>query len=401
MKSILTPKSAITLLGLRFLLFLPLLLIASAAIGEGPPGLPEDPLKGRRVFEAKSCIKCHTIQADRPGVGPDLGKSLVLGSFLDLAADMWNHSPRMSDYMRQNYIQRPEFTAGEFQELATFLYYLRYLGEPGNLKQGKRLLSEKGCLNCHALAGQGGNRAADLEQMTVYASPLFLAQAMWNHGPEMEAEMRSLDLTRPRFAGSEIVDLGAYIRSLTREGRKESVYMTPGNPRQGELLFIEKGCADCHSVHGKGGLVGPDLGITFKDCSVTEMAGIMWNHGPEMWQWMSELGLPAPTFNGAEMADVIAYIFYVKFAGESGDSERGRTVFQEMHCIECHVPGGSGSGPDLTLSQVFDSPYHLAAVLWNHAPKMEKKLVQRNLLWPEFKRRQMANLYAFLNSITR
>ncbi len=72
-----------------------------------------------------------------------------------------------------------------------------------------------------------------------------------------------------------------------------------------------------------------------------------------------------------------------------------------MHCIECHVPGGSGSGPDLTLSQAFDSPYHLAAVLWNHAPKMEKKLVQRNLLWPEFKEGQMADLYAFLNSITR
>jgi hypothetical protein len=55
----------------------------------------------------------------------------------------------------------------------------------------------------------------------------------------------------------------------------------------------------------------------------------------------------------------------------------------------------------LTLSQAFDSPYHLAAVLWNHAPKMEKKLVQRNLLWPEFKEGQMADLYAFLNSITR
>jgi mono/diheme cytochrome c family protein len=259
-----------------------LLLSAIAAWGEDPSWLPEDPLKGHRVFEDKSCSKCHSILGDQPGIGPDLGKDLVFGSFFDLAATMWNHSPRMSNVMRQNYIQRPEFLSEEFKELATFLYYLRYLGEPGNLTRGKRLLSEKGCLSCHALAGQGGDRAPDLEQMTVYASPLFLVQAMWNHGPEMETEMRSLELTRPRFEGREILDLGAYIRSLTREGRKESVYMTPGNPRQGEL----------------------------------------WNHGPEMWLRMSELGLPEPTFNGAEMADVIAYIFYVKFAGEPGYSRR-------------------------------------------------------------------------------
>lgn len=364
-------------------------------------GLPEDPLKGHRVFETKGCGKCHAIQADQPGIGPDLGKRLVFGSFLDLVAAMWNHSPRMSDFMRRNYIPRPEFSPEEFKELATFLYYLRYLGEPGDLKRGKELLKEKGCLNCHPVGGKGGGRAPDLDRLKTYASPLFLVQAMWNHGPAMEEEMHAMGLPRPLFEDQEIVNLAAYIRSLTAEGEKETVYMTPGNPRKGEWLFEEKGCAECHSIYGKGGLSAPDLGKAFEDCSVTELAGIMWNHGPEMWRRMSLLGVQAPTFKGSEMADVIAYIFYLKFAGESGDSEEGRTIFQDMHCSECHVLGGRGSGPDLTLSQAFDTPFSLAAVLWNHAPKMEKTLNQHNLLWPEFAPGQMADLYAFLNFITR
>lgn len=379
-----------------------LLLPGSKVWGESPwLKLPEDPLKGHRIFEAKGCNRCHTIQGDRPGLGPDLGKHLVFGSYLDFAALMWNHSPRMTEFMRRNYIQRPEFTAQEFEELATFLYYLRYLGEPGDLQHGQTLLNEKGCLKCHSVGGKGSHRAPGLDSMSVYASPLFLAQAMWNHGPAMEEEMRALGLPRPLFQGQEMVDLAMYIRSLTKKGEPEEVYLTPGNPRRGEQVFQEKGCAECHSVFGKGGLVGPDLGLVVKDWSVTELAGIMWNHGPEMWRLISQMGLPAPTFNGQEMADVIAYIFYLKFAGEPGDPEKGQAVFQIMHCSECHIQGAKGAGPDLTLSQAFDTPFSLGAMLWNHAPKMEKKLADRNLLWPEFKPGQMAELYQFLNTITR
>lgn len=378
-----------------------LLLPALSAWGSDPDWLPEDPLKGHRVFEVKGCGNCHGIQGSHAGIAPDLGRRLVFGSFLDFAAVMWNHSPRMSDFMRQRLIPRPEFSPEEFRELATFLYYLRYLGEPGNLKRGEQLLSDKGCLKCHAVGHPGRNGAPDMEKLTTYASPLFLAQSMWNHGPAMEEEMHAMGLPRPLFEDSEIVDLAAYIRSLTKESERKPLYMTPGNPRQGERLFGGKGCAECHSVYGKGGLSAPDLGQAFEDCSVTELAGIMWNHGPEMWRQMSLQGVPAPTFNGTEMADLIAYVFYLKFAGEPGDPEKGRMVFQDMHCSECHILGGKGTGPDLTLSQAFDTPFSLAAVLWNHAPKMEKKLAQRNLLWPEFESGQMADLYAFLNFITR
>jgi len=210
-----------------------------------------------------------------------------------------------------------------------------------------------------------------------------------------------MGMPRPLFKDKEIVDLGAYIRSLTKAGEPGTVDLTPGNPRQGELLFRVKGCADCHSIFGKGGLIGPDLGTAIEDWSVTELAGVMWNHGPEMWRRASKIGMPSPTFNGGEMANVIAYVFYLKFAGRPGDAEKGQTVFQTMHCSECHLLGGKGSGPDLTLSQAFDTPFSLGAMLWNHAPKMEKRLADRNLLWPEFKPGQMADLYVFLNAITQ
>jgi len=363
--------------------------------------LPEDPLRGHLVFESKGCSKCHQIQGTGQSMGPDLGRSLVIGSFLDFAATMWNHSPRMSSFMRRNYIQRPEFNADEVRDLATFLYYLRFLGEPGDLKHGKELLVEKGCLKCHTITEDGRNRAPNLAKLSTYASPLFLAQAMWNHGPAMEEEMRAMGLPRPQFKSNEIVDLGAYIRSLSKEADKAPIYLSPGNPRQGEKILHTKGCIECHSIYGEGGLSAPDLGESFKDCSVTEFAGIMWNHGSEMWERMSQMGKTAPIFTGREMADLMAYIYYLKFAGEPGTPERGQTVFQDKHCSDCHIQNGKGAGPDLSLSQAFETPFSLAAVLWNHAPQMEKTLSERNLLWPQFEEGQLADLYAYLNFITR
>jgi mono/diheme cytochrome c family protein len=166
----------------------------------------------------------------------------------------------MSERMHEIRLSRPTFTEEEMGSLIAYLYYLRYLGEPGNPLEGEMLFSEKGCIKCHSIGGKGGNIGPRLDEMKLYGSPLYMAQAMWNHGPEMDARMRALGIRRPRFEGREIVDLIAYIQKASDGTSKEKVYMFPGDPTDGEKLFASKGCIDCHAVRGKGATIGPDLG---------------------------------------------------------------------------------------------------------------------------------------------
>jgi hypothetical protein len=53
----------------------------------------------------------------------------------------------------------------------------------------------------------------------------------------------------------------------------------------------------------------------------------MWNHGPEMWLEMKERGIERPDFNGEEMADVIAYLYFLKFVDQPGNPVEGENSF--------------------------------------------------------------------------
>ncbi|MFQ6093880.1 MAG: c-type cytochrome [bacterium] len=372
----------------------------SAGVGQ-QLWLPKDPLKGRLVFEKKGCLDCHAINGYGGKIGPDLGEKPFYGSFLELAGVMWNHSPQMSAKMREVNLSRPTFSGREMNELIAYLYYLRYLGEPGNVAQGEKLLSEKGCLMCHSVGGRGGTSGPSLDTMKRYVSPLYLAQAMWNHGPEMERRMRRLGIKRPRFEGREMVDLAAYIRAASIEAPGQMVYLAPGDPKEGEKLFSEKGCVACHAVYGQGGRSGPDLGTAELSQGVTEIAGIMWNHGPQMWRTMEKTDVPRPRFTGKEMADVIAYLYFLKFIDEAGDPKVGQELFSGKGCITCHAIKGKGGqvGLDLAESEKVSSPIEMTEIMWNHAPLMEQMMEERHLSWPQFKGRDMANLYAYLQSL--
>lgn len=364
--------------------------------------LPENPLEGWSVFEKKGCIKCHAIHGHGGKIGPDLGEKQFYGSFLQLAGVMWNHSPQMSERMREVRLTRPTFTQEEMASLIAYLYYLRYLGEPGNSMEGKKFFSEKGCIKCHSVGGIGGAIGPALDKMKIYVSPLYMAQSMWNHEPEMDAKMKELGIRRPKFEGREIVDLIAYIQEASAGTYEEKVYMLPGNPTAGERLFVSKGCINCHSVSGKGASIGPDLGKVELYRSVTEIAGIMWNHGPDMWQEMEKKGIVRPSFSGEEMADIIAYIYFLKFSDEPGDPVEGGELFSKKGCINCHSVNGMGEeiGPDLATSPGISQPIKMVQVMWNHSPLMEKMMKEKRIPWPEFKGMDMPNLFAYLQSIS-
>jgi cytochrome c2 len=296
---------------------------------------------------------------------------------------------------------RPTFTSAEMASLINFLLYLMYLDEPGDLRVGERLFREKSCVRCHALGGAGGNVGPPLDGYQRYLSPLFMAQAMWNHAPRMTEKMQTLGIERPVFKGREMPDLLSYIRQASKSSTATPVYLAPGNPQRGQQLFAEKGCIRCHAIRGAGGNVGPDLGRQPLRRNLTEVAGLMWNHEPHMRQKTQELDLPLPRFAEQEMADVIAYLYFIGLQGEPGDAMRGRQAFERLRCGACHAVGGVGGhiGPDLAQSQAVRHPIELATAMWNHGAIMAQWVRERQLPWPTLRGNDVDDLQKYLLSV--
>ncbi|MBI3004414.1 MAG: cytochrome c [Ignavibacteriales bacterium] len=375
-----------------------LLFLAVSSYGQ-EIDLPTDPLNGRIVFEEKKCIGCHAIGGYGGTAGPDLSREQYFGSVLELASIIWNHTPQMNRKFRQLRMDRPKLTENEMLDLLGFLYYLRYLGEPGSVANGKRLLDSKGCITCHSVAGQGGKVGPDFKTIQRYSAPLYMVQAMWNHGPAMQEQIKKGKTKYPILTGQDMVDVAAYLRQVS--SADVEVRMSVGNPKKGRVLFEQKSCSNCHVGEGKrkrieSGLIKIDL-----KKGVTEVASAMWNHGQAMLQYMQQASIHWPRFQGNEMADIIAYIYFLGFEDHEGSDRRGGRVFGEKGCNSCHVKGGEGKGPDLASLKKLDSPVRMIQLMWNHAGDMEDLLITQNKRWPELSPEEMRDLYAYLRKMSK
>jgi mono/diheme cytochrome c family protein len=375
---------------------------SGTALAEGDEWLPSDPLQGRIVFEEKHCITCHSIAGSGGNIGPDLVESRFYGSFLDLAAVLWNHVPDMDVEYENLGIPWPSFSDEDVRNLIAYLYYLRYLGDPGSVSRGKKLLKKKGCIHCHRVGKEGGGTVGPpLDRLKRYASPIYMVQAIWNHGPRMQKKMEEMGIERPSFTGQEIADLSAYIRAVSEWEARERVYLSPGDPRAGKEIFEKKGCVKCHRVRGKGGALGPSLDEIDLDKSVTEIAGMMWNHGEAMWSTMKEAGVGWPTFEGKEMADLIAFLYFIKFADPPGDPARGRRIFAAKQCLSCHSIRGVGGiiGPDLAEAKSIGTRVSVLRAMLNHAPKMAELVLQEGKVWPTLTGQDLRDIIAYLQVV--
>ena len=361
------------------------------AIGAEKKGeylLPGDIKAGWKVFTTKKCSTCHSIWGEGGKEGPDLGtlpESYVSQS--QLAALMWNHWPEMWGKMTVKKIPPQKMEKTEMADLFAFLYFIRYMDEPGNPQNGKVLMETKHCFKCHAVAKE--ETKTDLSRWGMYTNPILWAQMMWSHAFQMEQEMRKKGFSWSEFKGNEMVDLIAYIRSLS--SKMEKVYLSPGDLKTGKKLFTQKGCIQCHSPQR-------ELDLSKKKDfprTLAQLAGMMWNHSPKMWKGIEEKGIERPTLSPQEMANLVAYLFSTQYFDEPGDPERGKNVFTKKQCNLCHAKGTKM--PNLSGLKGQISPIFIAQTMWNHGPEMLEKMRKAKVPWRKIDGKEMADLMEYLN----
>jgi len=386
-------------------IFLPgavLFLLFIASSTQAQISIPEDPTKGARLFVSKECAKCHAFKGEGGTVGPDFGRIDLGNTLLELAEKLLNHIPSMTQGMERMKMLRPTLSGDEITDICAYLYFLRFFDEPGNPTRGKYLFDEKGCSKCHPLSGKGEQGEPGLDQFPQNITPVYLAQMIWNHGSVMIAEMVRLGMKWPTFEGTEMMDLLEYIR-MNAKGRREAAFVTPGNPREGKNIFAQKGCTRCHAIQGEGGKGKIDLGkrakLYYK--SLTQIASIMWDKGPTVLARMAQTQTGIPKFTPKEMADLLAYLYFLHFIDEPGNLTNGKRVYVGMGCSKCHgLDGKRGELMQIDLSkyQKANNPLDIVAGIWNHSPQIEKASRENQIPWPRFKREEMADLLEFIRS---
>ncbi len=387
----------------RWVIFLAAILPWYCGVGLAQPlfSPTQDPLVGSRIFGEKGCAKCHAIFGVGGRMGPDLARTQRSRSFYDLAAAMWNHLPKMTAQMRKAGIARPQLSPSEAGDLIAFLYTANYFEPGADAKAGSQVFAQKRCIACHQVGGSGGVIGPSLDSLGQFNSPIFFATAMWNHGPSMSETMRAQGIARPSFNLTEFRNLLAFIKSASPASGKEPLYLLPGRPDQGQKLFLQKGCIDCHSVKGRGGQAGGELAQRGIRLTVTDFALNLWNKAPAMLREMTRRKIPQPQLQPGDMADIIAYLYSVQYFATPGDARRGQDLLASKGCLNCHSVAGRGSkvGPDFERSRELDQPVTIVSAMWNHASAMADKMREKSVTWPVFTEQEMGDLVAYLQNL--
>ena len=184
-----------------------------------PPSVADpagDVERGRAVFAAKPCARCHRPRGEQ-GVGPALEELRRPQGAFELAGRLWNHAPAMFTAATEEGLEWPAMTLVEMEDLMAYLQADPARDPAPDLGKGETALVKKGCLKCHSLRREGGRVGPDLtERRADYESAVVWATRMWVHTPRMADRAREMGVLYPRFTGDEMGNLTGFLRSVAR-----------------------------------------------------------------------------------------------------------------------------------------------------------------------------------------
>ena len=180
------------------------------------------------------------------------------------------------------------------------------------------------------------------------------------------------------------------------------IKILPGSAARGEQLLTDKGCVNCHSLNGKGGNRAADLASTPPHAQAPELlASAMWNHATAMWVDSASGALWKTQLTSADAADLFAYLYSVLYFSLPGDASRGKSVFENRGCADCHkqVPTVGAPGRAISTWAVVDDPIVWAERMWNHSSEMKNVTLRKGFQWPTLSSQDVADLMIYLRSL--
>jgi mono/diheme cytochrome c family protein len=363
-----------------------LLVALAAGLRAAPvPVVPGDSDRGRQVFEGERCGQCHSVNGRGGRTAPDLGQRVDRGfSPAMFASRLWNHAPTMWLLMEATGMERPRLRPEDAADLFAFLYSSRFFDRPGDPERGKVRFSGKQCSQCHGLTESRAENATPVNRWESLAEPIILVQQMWNHSGKMREAFARRNLPWVRLTSQELSDILAHLRRLP-ETRHLASRFSYTSGEGGAAVFEEKGCAKCHV----GRLA---LETRLAEMTLNDIAVDMWNHAPRMLE-------TPPTLTQDEMRQLLSYLWMRQFIHPGGSVSRGKEVFTEKRCAECHLRGAHGAPPLPGQARRY-SEVTIISALWRHGPQMLMRMRKAGIAWPRFTEpEQLVDLIAYLNSV--
>jgi len=176
----------------------------------------------------------------------------------------------------------------------------------------------------------------------------------------------------------------------------------PADSTRGAQLFETLSCIQCHSINGKGGTVGPDLGRGIdRNFTPASLAATMWNHAPSMWAAMRERNVRPGDLNEQAAADLLAYFYSAHFFDQPGDAGRGKNLFAVKHCAVCHglTAAKIPEAKPVSQWQSIGQPMALINAMWNHAATMRQEFARRKLSWPDLTSQDLTDILVYVRNL--
>ena len=121
---------------------------------------------------------------------------------------------------------------------------------PADIEAGRKLYIGR-CGHCHGQEGEGG-RGAVLNSGKFRRgstdAEIFAVIRRGIPNPEMPGA--------PRLPEPDVWRMAAFVKQLGSQGVSDPI---TGNPAAGVALYKKHACAQCHTIGGQGGHLGPDL----------------------------------------------------------------------------------------------------------------------------------------------
>ena len=175
-----------------------------------------------------------------------------------------------------------------------------------------------------------------------------------------------------------------------------------GDASRGAGIFEEQKCVSCHSIGGEGGRTAPDLGKGgARGWSPAGFAALVWNHAPAMWSAMDKANIAKPNLSQQQSADLFAYFFAARAFDAPGDAGRGRRLFINKGCAECHnlTSSSAAGGPPVVQWESVTDVIEVARQMWNHAPQMRAAAEKKNVKTPQLTVAEMNDILVYLRSM--